>query len=159
MSELTQALAPAKMRPWHELVIDMIIANPTLKQGEIAKAVGRSQAWLSIVMNGDMFKARLAERKEEIVDPALRATVDDRFRAVANGASEEFLRRLELAPNSIRTKDLVDAMSVTSSGLGMGPSSQPTFQQNLYVVQAPPQAASTEAWKQAVEDAIPKGEA
>lgn len=158
MSELTQALAPAKMRPWHELVIDMIIANPTLKQGEIAKMVGRSQTWLSIVMNGDMFKARLAERKEEIVDPALRATVDDRFRAVANGASEEFLRRLELAPNSIRTKDLVDAMAVTSSGLGMGPSNQPTFQQNLYVVQAPPKAVSTEAWKQAVEDAIPKGE-
>lgn len=156
MSELTQALAPAKMRPWHELVIDMIIANPTLKQGEIAKMVGRSQTWLSIVMNGDMFKARLAERKEEIVDPALRATVDDRFRAVANGASEEFLRRLELAPNSIRTKDLVDAMAVTSSGLGMGPSNQPMLQQNLYVVPAPPKTGDTAAWKQAVEDAIPK---
>lgn len=110
-----------KLRPWHLEVADLLIANPTLKQGEVAKMLGKSQAWLSIVMNGDMFKEYMAKRRADIMDPILTSTVEDRYAAVAEKATDEFLRRMELAPSSISNKHLIDAMGTAAGALGMGP--------------------------------------
>lgn len=147
-------LAPAIKRPWHEAIIDMWIADPTLKQGDIARALGKTQAWLSIVVNSDAFRMKFAERKAEFVDPILAATVEDRLRAVANGAAEEFLRRLEVAPQSVSNKDLLGAMRVSGQGLGLGAPNQPTVAANLYFVSAPQPAASRAQWQEAVDASI-----
>ena len=148
MSALTESLAPDRLRPWHELVIDMWVANPNLTQRQIAHSLGRSEYWLSIVVNCDAFQLRLAERKAEIIDPILAATVEDRLRAVVNKSAEKFLDRL--ASNApISDANLIRAMQVGAMGLGMGPASKsPAIQQNLYVIPAPPRAADSATWAQ-----------
>lgn len=160
MTALTQALAPEIKRPWHHAVIELMIAHPELKQGEIARRLGKSQTWLSIVVNSDAFRMKLAERREEVVDPVLEAKVEDRLRAVANEATEVLLERLQLAGESMSTRDLTRLVEVSTKGLGMGRPEAVTAQQNnLYFVASPAPAASRAVWEAAVAEAhAPQGE-
>lgn len=150
-TELTRSLEPTKLRPWHEMVADMLIANPNLTQREIAKRLDRSEYWLSIVVNSDAFQDYLARRKEEFIDPVLQASVEDRLSAVANRSMDEFLRRMDVAPGSISNDSLLRATEISTKGLGMGPQSkQPAIQQNLYVIPAPARPANSKEWVEVV---------
>jgi hypothetical protein len=50
---------------YYTAIIDWMIANPGRPLSECAKYVGRTQTTLSIIINSDMFKAALAQRKAE----------------------------------------------------------------------------------------------
>ena len=78
------ALAIDRVKYTHDAMIDLIIAQPAISQGELAKHFGYSQPWVSRIMNSDAFLARLAQRKAEIVDPQLTLSVDEKLRAVAS---------------------------------------------------------------------------
>ena len=77
--------ALARVKFSHDAMIDVIIANPTVSQGEIAKHFGYTQAWVSRIMNSDAFLARLALRKEDLVDPSIALSIDEKLRAVFGG--------------------------------------------------------------------------
>lgn len=149
---MNQQLPPVIRKPWHEAVIDMMIADPTLTQKDIAARLNKTEGWLSIVRNSDGFKKLYAERKAEIVDPLLIASTEDRLTAVVDRASEEFLRRVDLG--QVANKDLVAAMRAGTAALGMGGSSSPTMQQNLYVIPAPSHPHTIDAWKAKVAEVI-----
>lgn len=137
--------APANVRPWHMIVADMLIGEPHLRQGEIAARLGRSQTWLSIVINGDAFKEYLATRREEIIDPVLTAKTEQRLEMVANAALDKIHERL--ATNAPFTnRELVATVEVAARGLGLGQAKGIGLQQNLYVVQAPPVATTSQQW-------------
>ncbi len=154
MSALAQSLAPVPKRPWHEAVIDMWLLDPTLKQGEIARALGKTESWLSILVNSDAFRAKYAARKAELVDPVIAAGAEDRLKAVVSVAAEELVRRLTLAPGGMSVKDLNSSISTASRALGMGAApSGPAVQQTLYVIPAPAAPKSVQEWQQRVVDA------
>jgi hypothetical protein len=137
----------AKVRYTHDAMIDMIVAEPQISQNEIAARFGYSAAWVSIIINSDAFQARLAERKEDLVDPQIRATVNDRLTAVANKAMDKLMERL--ATNaSFSNRELIEAAKMATSGLGFGPAkaapSGPV--QNLFIVPAPQTPASSAQW-------------
>lgn len=149
-SEKSLALAPEKMRPWHQQVADMWIDDPRLSQGEIARRMGRTEGWLSVIVNCDAFQEYLAVRKEELLDPILKASVEERFRAIANVAADKFMERMQLG--AVSNRELLSAMDVTAKGLGMGPAAkQPMIQQNLYIVPAPQKTPDSSQWAQVVE--------
>ena len=85
------ANAVARVNYSHDAMIDLIIANPAISQNELAKHFGYSAAWVSRVRNSDAFLARLAERKGDIVDPSIIATVEEKIRAVADRAWDTVL--------------------------------------------------------------------
>jgi hypothetical protein len=146
-TEASRAIEPTRLRPWHEMVADMLIADPNLSQREIARRLGRSEYWMSIVCNSDAFQDYLARRKEEFIDPILQATVEDRLSAVANRSMDEFLRRMDLAPGSVTNDQLIRATEVSTKSLGMGPQTKaPVMQQNLYVIPAPARPANSKEW-------------
>ena len=60
--------AIARVKYTHDAMIDLIVAQPGVKQGEIAKYFGYTQAWVSRIMNSDAFLARLAQRKADLVE-------------------------------------------------------------------------------------------
>lgn len=137
----------AKVRYTHDAIIDMIVAEPQISQNEIASRFGYSAAWVSIIVNSDAFQARLKERKEDLVDPLIRATVEDRLTAVANKAMEKLMERLS-SNAAFSNRELIDAAAMATKGLGFGAPKQglggPT--QNLYIVPAPPQVSSSQQW-------------
>lgn len=133
-----------KVRYTHDAVIDEILINPTISQNDLAKMFGFSVSWISICMNSDAFKERLAERKAEITDPILRATIKDKVEAAAGRALDRIIDRLESPTHgSIKTADLVAIAKLGATPPAPAPAAQTN---NLYVVQVPAPANNAQSW-------------
>lgn len=105
----------------HDAVIDFIIANPSASQGNIASTFGYTPAWMSTIINSDAFQARLRARRGEIVDPALLATVNDRFKNVLSRSLEKLADLLETPsppPNVILKAVELGARGMDVGGFG-----------------------------------------
>jgi len=79
----------------HDAMIDLIIVNPGISQGDVAKAFGYTEPWVSRIFGSDAFQARLAQRKADLVDPTLVASVEERLRAVASRSLDLVMEKLE----------------------------------------------------------------
>ena len=79
----------------HLEIMDVIIANPTVKNVELADQFGFSPQWISCLVNSDSFQARLAQRKLELADPQLVQNVNERIRSTALRALDIVNRKLD----------------------------------------------------------------
>ncbi len=66
----------------HVAIIDAIIADPCISQQQLAARFGYTAGWVSQILASAAFQARLAERTEELVDPTIRVSVEERFKAI-----------------------------------------------------------------------------
>lgn len=133
----------AKVSYTHDAMIDLIIANPSISQNEIAAHFGYTPTWVSIIFNSDAFLERLAERKAELVDPAIVATIEEKVRAVAGRSLELLLEKLH-SPN-VSEKFILGAVELSTRALGYGArNSAPVV--NNYVAVVPQPAKSVEEW-------------
>lgn len=108
----------AKLSYSHQAMVDLIVAEPWIKQKEIARRFGKTQSWISIIINSDAFQVRLAQRAAEITDPALRLTVEENFRGL-------MMRSLEILQEKLDKPDVSDqlalqAFALTSKAAGYG---------------------------------------
>jgi hypothetical protein len=145
-----------KLRYSHQAMIDMIIANPMIKQGEIAAAFGMTQAWISQIINSDAFQAALATRRAELINPVLVQSIEERLRGLAHQAATVVAEKLEATQNP----DLaIKALEISAKALGFGARGAPGSQtnvQNNFVVHIPAKQASAEEWAAAhARPAIP----
>ena len=104
----------------HAAMIDLLIASPAITQNEIASFFGYTPAWVSTVINSDAFQGALQERRAEIINPALIATIEERFKAVAQLSLERVLERLTLPNNLISDDFLINSAKLASTALGYG---------------------------------------
>lgn len=134
----------ARVKYTHDAMIDLIIANPAISQNDLAKAFGYSVPWVSRVLNSDAFQARLAERKEDIVDPTITATLEEKFKAVASKSLDVVLEKLSqpLVPADFALK----ALDSTARALNYGARGQNVNVQQNFVVALPMKAPSEQAW-------------
>jgi hypothetical protein len=144
---LTRSIEPEKLRPWHEHVIDILIAEPNITQREIAGRLNRSEYWLSIVVNSDAFQQAYKARKAGILDPLLVATVEERLTAVANKAADKLMDRLAMNA-AFSNKELIETAKMASTALGLGPSKAAGPVQNLYIIPAPVTPVNSTQWAQ-----------
>lgn len=143
----------ANVRYTHEGIIDEIVMNPAISQNDLAKRFGYSATWMSIVINSDAFQERLRERKAELTDPKLLASINERLDAIAGKALEKIIDRLDNPAANISHKDLV-----AIAKLGVGDKNTrvaaPAIQQSLYVVNIPPPAQNSAQW---LSERAPRG--
>ena len=140
------ALAIARVKYSHDAMIDLILANPAISQGEMANHFGYTQPWVSRIMNSDAFQARLAERKTELVDPTIVATIDEKMRALASKSLDVVLDKLTASQSA----DLgLKALEITAKALGYGARQQNVNLQQNFVVALPQKAESDQAWAEA----------
>ena len=123
----------------HDELIDEIIRDPRATRYELARRFGRGHAWIGQVMSSNMFQARLAERRAEILDPVLVATVEERLEAVARAATDVLLEA-QLTPDQA-----IKALAEAVKGLGLGGAKGPAIVQNFVAV-VPQKAESFEEW-------------
>ena len=109
-----------KVRYTHEDCIDCIIAHPGISQNELAARYGMTPSWMSVVINSDIFQAKLAERRAELVDPILRATVEERFRALAVRSLEVLQDKLSAPSHQISDQLALQAAKLGKEALGLG---------------------------------------
>lgn len=140
------ALAIARVKYTHDAMIDLIIANPAMAQGQLATHFGYTGPWVSRIMNSDAFQARLAIRKADIVDPCLVASIDEKLRTMASKSLDLVIQRLELG---VDFDSALKAVEISSKALGYGARQQNLTVQQNFVVALPPKAQSSAAWADA----------
>ena len=115
----------AKVRYSHDGMIDMIVQNPWISQNDLAHQFGYTAAWVSTIMQSDAFQARMAARREEIVDPMLKVTLEERFKAMVTRSLEVLQQKLS-APAACVPDDLVlKAVGLGAKALGLGGNAPP----------------------------------
>lgn len=134
-----------KVRYTHDAMIDLIVANPSVSQNELAQFFGYSATWVSIIVNSDAFKERLSERKTELVDPKIIAGIEARLEGLAQRSLDMLIDRLDRPGNGIKTMELV---AIAKLGVGDKNLSKSNVVQNnsLYVVNLPPTAPDAQTW-------------
>lgn len=66
----------------HEALIELIIAEPTLTQNQLAARFGYTPGWISNILASDAFQAKMSQRREDIIDPVIKASLEERWKAL-----------------------------------------------------------------------------
>ena len=134
-----------KVRYTHDAIIDVIIANPAVSQGDLAKEFGFTEAWMSIIVNSDSFKEKLAIRKAELTDPKITASIEMRLEGLAKKSLDRLLDRVD---SSIPLKPM-ELVAMAKLGVGNRADriqAPVTQNNNLYVLQMPAQSKDSSEW-------------
>lgn len=127
----------------HDAMIDLIIQNPGVPQGVIARHFNYTETWVSRVLNSDAFQARLAVRKEDLVDPSIILTVEEKFKTLANRSLDIIQEKLE------QTKSVDVAfkgLELATKALGYGARKENVNVQQNFVVAMPAQIDDAKTW-------------
>lgn len=119
---LTAARAGKGKRPqfWHNAILDLLMANPMISQGEIARQLGKAQSTISLIMSSDLFKDALAQRKQaqnEILDEEIR----HRLLKVTDKTLSAIEEKVDRGRDKLALNSLADLASMTLQSLGYGP--------------------------------------
>lgn len=116
--------AISRVKYTHDMMIDFILANPGVKQNDLARAFGYTPAWISRITCSDAFQARLAARRGEIVTPSLLLSFEERLKGLATQSLDMLADRLDAVDeegNSIApTEVVIKALEISSKSLGYG---------------------------------------
>lgn len=123
---------PQKVSYTHEALIDLIISNPRLTQNQLAEHFGYTASWISQIISSDAFQSRLAERKDELIDPVLRASVEQQFQGIIRRSiailEEKLNRPTEQIPDNLALR----AFDISTRAAGYGArTEQPKVQVNV----------------------------
>lgn len=136
-----------KVRYSHDAMVDAIIANPAIRQRELAALFGYTEGWVSQVLSSDSFQARLDARKAELVDPEIVKSVDVQLKGVARQALEVVSEKLTAS----KSPELaLRALDISTRALGYGIRNQANavgVVQN-FVVALPPKSPDGATWIQ-----------
>lgn len=109
-----------KLSYTHDALVDLIVAEPHLRQYELAARFGFSPSWICQVIASDAFQARLAERKNEIVDPAIRENVEQQFQVIIRRSLAVLMEKLDRPSKEIPDNLALRAFEVGSRVAGYG---------------------------------------
>lgn len=102
----------------HTAMIELMIAHPEYTHAQFAKAFGRQPQWFASVLASKSFQEVLEPRRDEIADPGLAATLEERMRALAMQSLEVLQGKLN-GPN-VQDATILKALEIGTKSLGMG---------------------------------------
>lgn len=121
-----------KLSYTHDALIDLIIAHPELSQGALAAHFGYTQSWICQVIASDAFQSALAKRKDELIDPVLRNTVEENFRGMVRRSHEILMEKLNRPTAQIPDNLALRTYELGMRGAGYGAKSpEPKVQVNV----------------------------
>lgn len=110
----------ARVRYTHKDMADTILANPAISQNELAERYGYRKHTVSLIINSDAFQVYLASRRQELIDPVLVATIEDRMRGVTAQALDVLAEKLDQPAHMVSDELALRAAQMGSKALGMG---------------------------------------
>lgn len=130
----------------HDGIIDVLIAEPLVTQEALARMFGYSTTWISKVINSDLFKARLGERKAELTDPVIVQSVEERLQAVAQRSLDVVLGKLEHS-GMVDPDFALAAAAMSTKALGHG-GAGPAARGPSVTINLPGVLSNAQAWAQ-----------
>lgn len=113
-----------KLSWWHESIIDWMLLHPEGRLGDCAREFDCTQTWLSVIVNSDLFRARLAMRRAELAGE-IGATVIDRLSGIAGQALESIAEKIERERTKLPMGELRETATMALNALGYGARSSP----------------------------------
>jgi len=107
----------------HAAMVDAIIANPSVSQQELATRFRRSRGWISQILASAAFQARLAERAGQLVDPAIRVSVEEHFKVVVYRTLEILAEKLDRPSDEIPDNLALRVLELGARALASKPQS------------------------------------
>lgn len=114
-----QGVQLKSLRPKHHAIMDYLIANPSVPYGEVAQLFMVTPAWLSTVINSDLFQTQLYERRR-LMDQALTASITDKLGRLAEKSLDALEDAIDDEEVSITTKLDVAKTALQAMGF-LGP--------------------------------------
>lgn len=115
-----------RLRYSHEDCIDRIIANPGIREDELAIIYGVTKSWMTIVINSDAFKVKLAERRDELIDPVLQARINEHYAALAVKSVGVLIEKMNRPVDQIPDKLALEAAALGAKVMGLGEERAPS---------------------------------
>ncbi len=114
-----------RIRYSHMAMIDFMITNPWASQNQIAAHFGRTAGWISNIIVSDAFQAAFHARREELVDPAMRGSLEEMFKGVVHRSLVVLQEKLAAPAASVSDTVMLKAIEYGSKALGMGGNAPP----------------------------------
>jgi len=111
----------SKVRYSHEAMINLLIAKQgKISQNELGVIFDRSPSWISQIMASDVFQARLMERTAELVDPTIRASVEEQLKGQLLRSMELLREKLNRSAAEVPDNLVLRTIELSSRALGYG---------------------------------------
>lgn len=111
--------ATGRYRWWYDGIIDWMIANPGAKLYDCAAHFGKANSTISLIVNSDAFKMRLAERRKEF-EQIHDAAIVGKTTEIALKALDVMLDQLDKKRDKIPLKDANEIANTALQRLGYG---------------------------------------
>jgi hypothetical protein len=115
----------AKVRYTHEAMIDLLIMNPGISQNAIAAHFGYQPSWVCTILASDAFQVQLARRRHELIDPTIAATIEERFKALAETSVQKLIEHINRPMVDVDPEILIKAATLGAKALGIGGNAAP----------------------------------
>jgi len=112
-----------KIRYTHTDMIDYIIMNPGCGLKELALRYGYSIGWISNIQASDAWKSAMAKRREELVDPIMHASIQERFEGITALSLERLKEKLEQP--QVSDNVVLRAVELGAKAMGIGGNAPP----------------------------------
>src|SRR6266404_8541740 len=109
-----------KLRYSHEAMIDLLITEPWISQNELADRFNMSASWISTIICSDLFQAKLAERRDQLVDPEIRMSLKTQFEGLLSRSMDILRTKLSAPPESVPDQLAVQVAKMAGQSLGLG---------------------------------------
>lgn len=135
--------AISRVRYTHDAMADLLIQNPTVTNAELAKHFGYTEPWVSRILNSDAFQQRLAERKNDLIDPTIVRNIEHKLKALTDTAIDVVHDALART----RNPDMAfKALDMGTRALSYGARAQNVNLQAQFVVALPSKSESSDEW-------------
>lgn len=79
----------------HEAMIELILLDPTVTHKELAEVFSLTPRWVSAVIGSDAFQARLAQKRDKLIDPLVAQSLNERVASTTIQALNVVSEKLE----------------------------------------------------------------
>lgn len=117
---MAQSVQLQSIRHWHEQIVDWMLQNPHKTQGEMADFFSKTQAWISSVINSDLFREYKALRFTQHQDNISHSVIE-RVSGLAGLSIEVLEERIKEERADIPLGIVLDSASLMLKSLGYGP--------------------------------------
>ncbi len=118
---MAQSVQIKSVRPWHEQVVDWMLQNPHLTQGQCALFFKKTETWLSLVINSDLFREYKARRFADHHENVSHSVIE-RVSGLAGLSIEVLEERINAERDDIPLGIVLDSASLMLKSMGYGPS-------------------------------------
>ena len=121
---MAQSIQIKSVRPWHEQIVDYMLQNPHLTQGQCALFFNKTEAWLSSVINSDLFREYKSRRFSDHHENVSHSVIE-RVSGLAGLSLEVLHERIEKEKEDIPLGIVLDSATLMLKSMGFGPKAAP----------------------------------